>query len=54
MQKLYEDMATKIENAVKLGRIPEEVRSKRNGFSQWDSYSSKRDHDTILQVRMRI
>ncbi|KAL6204113.1 hypothetical protein ACLB2K_021382 [Fragaria x ananassa] len=50
IKKLYEDMATKVENAVKLGRIPEEVRSKHKGFSQWDSYSSKRDHDTILQI----
>ncbi|XP_004296328.1 PREDICTED: cellulose synthase-like protein E1-like [Fragaria vesca subsp. vesca] len=50
IKKLYEGMATKVENAVKLGRIPEEVRSKHKGFSQWDSYSSKRDHDTILQI----
>lgn len=43
-------MESKIENAVKLGRVSEEVRSKHKGFSQWDSYSSKHDHDTILQV----
>ncbi|XP_062015526.1 cellulose synthase-like protein E1 isoform X1 [Rosa rugosa] len=50
IKKLYEDMATKIGNAVKLGRISEEVRSKHKGFSRWDSYSSKRDHETILQI----
>ncbi|KAM5582646.1 cellulose synthase-like protein E1 [Rosa sericea] len=49
-KKLYENMENKIENAVKLGRVSEEVRSKHRGFTQWDSYSSKRDHDTILQI----
>ena len=43
-------MENRIENAAKLARIPEELRSKHKGFSQWDSYSSQRDHDTILQV----
>ncbi|KAK9941201.1 hypothetical protein M0R45_017820 [Rubus argutus] len=50
IKKLYDDMESKIENAVKLGRVSEEVRSKHKGFSQWDSYSSKHDHDTILQI----
>ena len=43
-------MENRIENAAKLAEIPEELRSKHKGFSQWDSYSSQRDHDTILQV----
>lgn len=51
IKKLYKDMETKIDNAVKLGHISDEVRSKQKGFSQWDSHSSKRDHDTYLQVR---
>lgn len=51
IKKSYKDMETKIENAVKLGHIPEKVRSKQKGFSQWDSHLSKRDHDTYLQVR---
>lgn len=50
MQKLYLDMESRIENAAKVGQVPKEVRSKHKGFSQWDSYSSRRDHDTILQV----
>uniref|UniRef100_A0A2N9HJ23 Glycosyltransferase 2-like domain-containing protein n=1 Tax=Fagus sylvatica TaxID=28930 RepID=A0A2N9HJ23_FAGSY len=50
IKKLYEEMENRIENAAKLGRIPEEVLSKHKGFSQWDSYSSQRDHDTILQI----
>ncbi|CAJ1971519.1 unnamed protein product [Sphenostylis stenocarpa] len=49
IQKLYEEMKRRIEDATKLG-VPSEARSKHNGFSQWDSYSSRRDHDTILQV----
>ncbi|KAK2640140.1 hypothetical protein Ddye_027935 [Dipteronia dyeriana] len=36
--------------AAKLGRLSEEQRSKHKGFSQWETYSSKQDHDTILQI----
>lgn len=50
VQKLYNDMENRIENATKLGRVPKEATSKHKGFSHWDSYSSRRDHDTILQV----
>ncbi|KAL4618579.1 hypothetical protein ACB092_06G020900 [Castanea dentata] len=50
IKKLYEEMESRIENATKLARIPEEARSKHTGFSQWDSYSSQRDHGTILQI----
>ncbi|XVE50863.1 hypothetical protein DITRI_Ditri01bG0198100 [Diplodiscus trichospermus] len=50
IKKLYEDMKNQIENAVKLGRLPEEVQLRHKGFSQWDSYASRNDHDTILQI----
>ncbi|BBH04394.1 hypothetical protein Prudu_015527, partial [Prunus dulcis] len=50
IKKLYKYMENKIENAVKLGQVSDQVRSKHKGFSQWDSYSSRRDHDTILQI----
>ncbi|KAL6200638.1 hypothetical protein ACLB2K_030419 [Fragaria x ananassa] len=50
IKKSYKHMETEVENAVKLGYISDEVRSKQKGFSQWDSHSSKRDHDTYLQV----
>ncbi|WVY94098.1 hypothetical protein V8G54_033186 [Vigna mungo] len=50
IKKLYQDMESRIENAAKMGRVPEELHSKHKGFSQWDSYSSRRDHDTILQI----
>ncbi|KAG4399945.1 hypothetical protein GLYMA_08G330600v4 [Glycine max] len=50
IKKLYQDMESRIENAAKVGQVPEEVRPKYKGFSQWDSYTSRRDHDTILQI----
>lgn len=50
LQRLYEEMENRIQTATKLGRITEEIRMKHKGFSQWDSYSSRLDHDTILQV----
>ncbi|KAJ6301785.1 hypothetical protein OIU77_015995 [Salix suchowensis] len=50
IKKLYREMEDRIETATMLGRIPEEARLKHEGFSQWDSYSSKRDHDTILKI----
>ena len=43
-------MENRIEAATKLGRLSEEICLKHKGFSQWDSYVSQRDHDTILQV----
>nr|APR63590.1 cellulose synthase-like protein E1 [Populus tomentosa] len=50
IKNLYQEMADRIETATMLGRIPEEARLEHEGFSQWDSYSSKRDHDTILKI----
>ncbi|XP_015972841.1 cellulose synthase-like protein E1 isoform X4 [Arachis duranensis] len=50
IKKLYDEMKKRIEDATKLGRVASEERSKHRGFSQWDSYSSRRDHDTILQI----
>ncbi|KAF9611342.1 hypothetical protein IFM89_030131 [Coptis chinensis] len=50
IKKLYEEMEHRIETASKLGRIPEDIRIKYKGFSEWDSVSSPRDHQTILQV----
>lgn len=43
-------MKNRIVTASEVGRISEELRSKHEGFSQWDSYTSRRDHGTILQV----
>lgn len=43
-------MESRIENAAKIGRIPEDVLLKHEEFSQWDPYFSRGDHDPILQV----
>ncbi|EOY11992.1 Cellulose synthase like E1 isoform 3 [Theobroma cacao] len=50
IKKLYEDMENRIETAAKLGRLSKEICSKHRGFSQWNSYASRRDHDAILQI----
>ncbi|XP_031259719.1 cellulose synthase-like protein E1 isoform X2 [Pistacia vera] len=50
IKKLYEDMEKQIRKAAKLGRLAEEIRSNHEEFSQCDSYSSRCDHDTILQI----
>ncbi|KAL5803841.1 hypothetical protein ACOSQ3_030641 [Xanthoceras sorbifolium] len=49
-KKLYEEMENRIQAATNLGRISEEIKMKHKGFSQWDAYSSRHDHDTILQI----
>jgi hypothetical protein len=44
-------MEIRVKNASKLGKVPEEAYSNHKEFSQWDtSYSSRREHDTILHV----
>ncbi|XP_020232856.1 cellulose synthase-like protein E1 [Cajanus cajan] len=50
IKKLYEEMVKRIDDATKLGEVPKEARLKHKGFSHWSSYSSRRDHDTILQI----
>ncbi|KAL6975182.1 hypothetical protein U1Q18_023977 [Sarracenia purpurea var. burkii] len=50
VKKLYEDMENRISSAMKQGRISESISSEHRGFSQWNSFSSRHDHDTILQV----
>ncbi|KAF5176253.1 Cellulose synthase-like protein e6, partial [Thalictrum thalictroides] len=50
IKKLYEEMKDRIETAVRLGRIPEDIQPKHKGFSEWTSVLSQRDHPTILQV----
>ncbi|KAK9084594.1 hypothetical protein Sjap_025005 [Stephania japonica] len=50
IKKLYDEMELSIETAAKLGRIPNEVRTQHKGFSEWDSVSSPRNHQTIVQI----
>ncbi|OWM81373.1 hypothetical protein CDL15_Pgr007411 [Punica granatum] len=50
IKKLYEEMENRIDTTCKLNRVPDQVRSDHEEFSQWDSYSSKRDHDAIIEM----
>ncbi|GMH25485.1 hypothetical protein Nepgr_027328 [Nepenthes gracilis] len=50
IKKLYGEMETRISKSGNLGRVSEEIRSKHEGFSQWESSSSRRDHPTILKI----
>ncbi|XVF42561.1 hypothetical protein PTKIN_Ptkin01aG0373300 [Pterospermum kingtungense] len=50
VKELYEDMKMRIETITKLNRVPENIRKQHKGFHEWDFVSSKRDHQTILQI----
>ncbi|XP_058112681.1 cellulose synthase-like protein E6 isoform X1 [Magnolia sinica] len=49
-KKLYEEMANRIDIAVKLGRVPREIRADHKGFGEWHSAVNSRNHQTILQI----
>ncbi|PON90312.1 Cellulose synthase [Trema orientale] len=49
-KKLYEDMKRRIESTTKVGQISEAIRKEHKGFHEWDFVSSRRDHQTILQI----
>ncbi|GMI79056.1 cellulose synthase like E1 [Hibiscus trionum] len=50
VKKQYEDMKMRIEATTKMNRIPEHIRKQHKGFREWDLVSSKRYHQTILQI----
>lgn len=50
MQKLYEEMENRIELAEKLGTVSKSALIEHRGFSNWDSFRSKTDHDAMLHV----
>ncbi|KAA3473339.1 cellulose synthase-like protein E1 [Gossypium australe] len=52
MQKLYDEMKMRIEATKKLDRIPDYIRKQHKGFCEWDFVTNKRDHQTILQIRV--
>nr|XP_043606339.1 cellulose synthase-like protein E1 isoform X2 [Erigeron canadensis] len=52
IQKLFVDMKTRIENVTKIGRVPEELRLEHEGFAEWDSFTSPRDHSAIIQIML--
>ncbi|KAG8365161.1 hypothetical protein BUALT_Bualt18G0075500 [Buddleja alternifolia] len=50
VKKLYQDMENRIELAKKLGNFSKNALLEHRGFSKWDTFSSKGDHDSILQI----
>ncbi|XP_062088070.1 cellulose synthase-like protein E6 isoform X2 [Humulus lupulus] len=50
IKRLYEDMKIRIESATKAGQISEAIRKENKGFLEWDFVSSRRDHQTIIQI----
>ncbi|CAM8952996.1 unnamed protein product [Rhodiola kirilowii] len=50
IKELYIAMETRIDAAVKTGRVPKELLAEDQGNWQWNLFSSKKDHDTILQI----
>ncbi|XP_024976143.1 cellulose synthase-like protein E1 [Cynara cardunculus var. scolymus] len=50
VKRLFEEMKNRIENVTKNGRVSEELRLEHKGFAEWDSFTSSRDHETIVQI----
>ncbi|KAL5771752.1 hypothetical protein ACOSP7_015906 [Xanthoceras sorbifolium] len=50
IKKLYEEMKRRVETATELGRTSEEIREEHRGFREWDSVSSRRDHQAIVKI----
>lgn len=49
-QGLYEEMTQRIDSAVVSGKIPEDIKAKHKGFSEWNSETTPKNHQPILQV----
>ncbi|KAI6691737.1 hypothetical protein NL676_019447 [Syzygium grande] len=43
-------MKKRIETVAESGRIPDDIREQHKGFLEWGNVSSRRDHQTILQI----
>ncbi|KAF8023286.1 hypothetical protein BT93_F0701 [Corymbia citriodora subsp. variegata] len=43
-------MKQRIEAMAELGHVPNDIREQHKGFLEWDTVSSRRDHQTILQI----
>ncbi|PIN09522.1 Cellulose synthase (UDP-forming) [Handroanthus impetiginosus] len=50
IKKLYEDMKSRIDSAAAKGGVPEEIKDKHKGFSEWNSKITKQDHQSIVQI----
>ncbi|KAJ0720007.1 putative cellulose synthase (UDP-forming) [Helianthus annuus] len=50
IKKLFEEMKDRTENVMNNGRVHDELRLEHKGFTEWDSFTSPKDHATIVQV----
>lgn len=50
IKKLYKEMERKIDAAVELGVISEGIYRQHKGFSEWNSMTTSRDHQAIVQI----
>ncbi|KAH6837712.1 hypothetical protein C2S53_003715 [Perilla frutescens var. hirtella] len=50
VKKLYDEMEARINDNMKLGRVPDQLRKHHKGFHEWELGASRSDHRTILQV----
>ncbi|KAJ4977514.1 hypothetical protein NE237_002620 [Protea cynaroides] len=50
IKTLYKEMENRIKIVTEVGRAPEEIRMEHKGFLEWDTVSSPRDHQTILEI----
>ncbi|CAH9087413.1 unnamed protein product [Cuscuta epithymum] len=47
---LYEDMVSRIEKAMESGRVCDEIKKQHKGFSEWNSKTTKQDHQSIVKI----
>ncbi|KAI0511965.1 hypothetical protein KFK09_012599 [Dendrobium nobile] len=50
MEKLYEEMKSRIEASMKLGDISNEIKAGHEGFTNWSSKTSSNDHHAIIKI----
>ncbi|RVW87227.1 Cellulose synthase-like protein E6 [Vitis vinifera] len=50
IKELYEEMKNRIETTTRLSRISEEIRKEDKGFLEWNSASTRHDHQSIVQI----
>ncbi|KAL2483904.1 Cellulose synthase-like protein E1 [Forsythia ovata] len=50
VKHLFQEMKERINEIMKLGRIPDELQKQHKGFREWELGASKRDHQTILEI----
>ncbi|KAL5972446.1 hypothetical protein ACLOJK_041701 [Asimina triloba] len=50
IKELHEKMENRILAAIKLGRVPEDIKAQHKGFSEWNSVESSRNHQAIVEI----